>query len=498
MSLWGNKDSKTITGTVAVTNGAGTLTGTSTAFTTAGQLKTGQTVVIGNDYAEYRILTVSSATAATFTPVFAGSTAAGLTITANEQPAYISTGDMSSIYFADTNEQSSGGNIVNTVQVLVAGTKYAQIPLVTLSAPPTNTVATASVSVANDTITITNHKFAKAAKLTYANGGGASITGLSTATEYFVIPDTVNTFKLASSAANAIAGTVINLTGTGNAAQTFTGVTATADAVLTSLAVSSLTITEAGSGYNAGPPTVTIQKSRLTIPTSGITTTNTELVEFTAHGLTAEESVTYYNGGGSSATGLTTATAYYVANAGLTANVFKLKAAATTLTLTGFAITNTSGSFSCTASTLSVGDRVTITGTYAGTGSITSYTTGTVYKVSATNGTTTGTLTTEAAGALTTTAGTPTGLTLKAETVIDLSGTGNNAQYFEKTASTTATSTAALGSGEAGTHIIHSGWVRRTVGTGGRAGRVNWETLVAMGTPVATSSDAVDDTILPD
>lgn len=42
----------------------------------------------------------------------------------------------------------------------------------------------------------------------------------------------------------------------------------------------------------------------------------------------------------------------------------------------------------------------------------------------------------------------------------------------------------------------HTGWVMRTVGTGGRAGRVQYETLVAFGGNFAT--DATDDTILPD
>lgn len=55
--------------------------------------------------------------------------------------------------------------------------------------------------------------------------------------------------------------------------------------------------------------------------------------------------------------------------------------------------------------------------------------------------------------------------------------------------------------------IAHAGWVLRTEGTGGRAGRVTYETLVAMGslgaqtaafgTP-ALVADAADDTVLPD
>ena len=79
--------------------------------------------------------------------------------------------------------------------------------------------------------------------------------------------------------------------------------------------------------------------------------------------------------------------------------------------LAGVAISGTAGQFTCTASTLAVGDTIKITGTLGGTGTITGYTTGTSYKVSATNGTTTFTLQTTSSVAIVTTAGTPTGLT---------------------------------------------------------------------------------------
>jgi len=81
---------------------------------------------------------------------------------------------------------------------------------------------------------------------------------------------------------------------------------------------------------------------------------------------------------------------------------------------------------------------------------------------------------------------------------VDISGTGNNAQYFElatAVATIQATAVADLGYGSGGVSATHAGWVRRTVGTGGRAGRVFTETLVAMG---SMSSDASDDTVLPD
>ena len=43
----------------------------------------------------------------------------------------------------------------------------------------------------------------------------------------------------------------------------------------------------------------------------------------------------------------------------------------------------------------------------------------------------------------------------------------------------------------------HSGWVRRTIGTGGRANRVFYETLVATGTTQSTAGDQADDTQFP-
>ncbi len=80
--------------------------------------------------------------------------------------------------------------------------------------------------------------------------------------------------------------------------------------------------------------------------------------------------------------------------------------------LAGVAITGVAGQFSCTASTLTLNSPIMISGTFGGTGSITGYANPTTYYIIATNGTTTFTLSTSIGGsALTTTAGTPTGLT---------------------------------------------------------------------------------------
>jgi hypothetical protein len=80
-------------------------------------------------------------------------------------------------------------------------------------------------------------------------------------------------------------------------------------------------------------------------------------------------------------------------------------------TLAGVAITGTGGQISYTSQTgLVNGQRLTITGTFGGTGSITGYSTPTTYILTAVTATS-ATLTTTGGAAVVTTAGTPTGLT---------------------------------------------------------------------------------------
>ena len=81
-------------------------------------------------------------------------------------------------------------------------------------------------------------------------------------------------------------------------------------------------------------------------------------------------------------------------------------------TLSGVQITGTAGQFSCSTASLYIGQSVTITGTLGGTGTISGYVSGTLYYIVATNGTTSFTLSTTKGGTgVTTTVGTPTGLT---------------------------------------------------------------------------------------
>ena len=77
-------------------------------------------------------------------------------------------------------------------------------------------------------------------------------------------------------------------------------------------------------------------------------------------------------------------------------------------------------------------------------------------------------------------------------TFINLSSVSATAQANHSFTGATATVAPILSGIHQGDH---AGWVRRIVGTGGRAGRVTHETLVAMGT---ISGDASDDNVMPD
>ena len=76
--------------------------------------------------------------------------------------------------------------------------------------------ATSVVSTANETIKVLKHRFVQGQRVTYNNGGGSNIGGLTSGTAYYVIYDTAHTIKLATSASNAASLTAINLNAVGS------------------------------------------------------------------------------------------------------------------------------------------------------------------------------------------------------------------------------------------------------------------------------------------
>ena len=77
---------------------------------------------------------------------------------------------------------------------------------------------------------------------------------------------------------------------------------------------------------------------------------------------------------------------------------------------------------------------------------------------------------------------------------VNISSVPTSAQAGHSITGETATGVVTIG-GAKNKGIAHAGWVVRTEGTGGRAGRVQYETLVAMG---SMSTDGSDDNPLPD
>ena len=75
--------------------------------------------------------------------------------------------------------------------------------------------ASSVVSTTNDTIKVLKHRFVQGQRVTYNNGGGSNIGGLTSGTAYYVIEDTAHTIKLAANSSDAASLTAINLNAVG-------------------------------------------------------------------------------------------------------------------------------------------------------------------------------------------------------------------------------------------------------------------------------------------
>ena len=135
-------------------------------------------------------------------------------------------------------------------------------------------------------------------------------------------------------------------------------------------------------------------------------------------------------------------------------------------TLSTVTITGVAGQFACAASPipLAIGQALRISGTYGGTGSITGYLNPTTYYIIATNASTSFTLSATLGGAaITTTAGTPTGLTYEvAPTILNVTAVISGALYVGQTiqgvgiAVDTIITAFGTGTGGVGTYTVSS------------------------------------------
>ena len=359
-------------------------------------------------------------TGITLTSNFGGSTESGVAATVSRPPIDGHGGAIdANVLGIDEGESVAGVDNVTDIAVSEDGARYVQAPTITVAGPTARTLATANVSLANDTFTLTNHNMRTGTKLTYDSQGGTNLAqnsgNIADSTALFVIRVDADTIKLASNLTNAEAGTAIDFTGgssnVGNSSQTLTGDTATATATISGGVVTGITVTDVGSDYQS-TPTVTVEVPKMTIPTGNVNASS-NVITFTAHGLSDGDQITYNQVGG------------------------------------GTLMTNVTN-----GQTVFVRDKTDDT-----------------FKIAATEG----------------------------GTAINI-GTGHSAQTFTiVTGATQSTAVASLGLGNDGdtntTEISHVGWVKKTVGSGGRAGRVHYETLVAAS---SISGDAADDIALPD
>lgn len=96
--------------------------------------------------------------------------------------------------------------------------------LMSTTCPGPATTATVTLSIASPgVVTWTAHGFTTACPVVFTTSGSLP-TGLTAGTPVFVVPSSVatNTFQVATSVANALAGTAINFTGTQSGTQTGT------------------------------------------------------------------------------------------------------------------------------------------------------------------------------------------------------------------------------------------------------------------------------------
>ena len=405
MSAWSMNDGSALTGTITTNTSSGTemnVAGSGTAFTT--EVAVGDVIVTAGSNS-YRVKLITSNTALVLTENVS-SAESGVAASVRRPPLdfTIAAPHIASDYLGvDATEKTSGKDNITSISLNLAGTCHRTAPSVSIAAPAVRTIATAKVSTAANTITITGHGMLTGTKLTYQDGSGTALAGLADNTAYFVVVVDANTIKVASSLSNAQAGTTIALTGTGNNAQTLEGDTATATATVSAAGkVTGVSITGVGSDYQSVPAVTIAAPATETLDLTDAAVAvlaDDEIVVASAFYSKIEtgDAVTYSKGsGGTAIAGVAEGTVFLIKSG--TSNKISLATSEYNAT---------------------TGVKIDLTAVAAG--------------------------------------GT-------AHTLIGVS----------------PTATAVIGLGEeTGGLNAHIGWVKKTVGTGGRAGRVTYETLVA-------------------
>jgi hypothetical protein len=179
------------------------------------------------------------------------------------------------------------------------------VNLTTTPVSGTHTLTVTALNLTTDTITIPGHGFLQGELVQYDSQGQTVITGLTTATPYYIIFVNGDNIKLATTPENATAGTAINLTVAGVGTHKLTSLSKTPDGtyeIATVPSATSFTATARGTV----PLIVKTFNPRSTVDP------NNETFKIPSHGFLTGTAVTYSAGGDTAISGLTNATVYYV------------------------------------------------------------------------------------------------------------------------------------------------------------------------------------------
>jgi hypothetical protein len=217
-------------------------------------------------------------------------------------------------------------SIPNQYSFTVTANGY--VPLIVKTFTPRQVIDTQQ-----NNIKILNHGFVTGTKLTYANSGGTSIGGLTTATDYYAIAINKDYLRLATSADNASSGIPIAFTSFGggvdhiltsaqiNGFVTGSGTVSTTSGstIVTGTSTQFSKILKVGDKFRLFPPNTTVVS---TFAASAITVNTTNTITITGHSFSTGDTVVFYNGGGVTPTGLTNNYFYYIRR--IDANIVKL------------------------------------------------------------------------------------------------------------------------------------------------------------------------------
>jgi hypothetical protein len=309
----------------------------------------------------------------------------------------------------------------------------------------------------------------------------------NTTVDAFVTGATVGIFAVDATEIGVTNGSIVSYTitnnGSGyraNAAVTVSG-NATSNATANSIGrVSAVNNNTAGSSYTTKPTVSIAAPAAQTFNSNtalyldatfnsatGVANTTEFITTASAHGFTNGDIVQYRTATGNTAlTGLTNAASYVVRYANTTAFILSANATSANLDLTAAATGETGhtlrrvgqGFITIATNVLQDGDKVTYT-VNSGNTALTGLTSGALYYVVGAN-----------------TTGVKLSATSGGDSIVLTPGVSEAGHSLT---GETATAEAVLT--YAGRGVAHTGWNIRTVGTGGRAGRIQYETLVAGG-----------------